>query len=91
MRSLTSFRSLPLLSSRSLPATRPLNRFQTLHHTRSVWLSRSEVLDRIDDHIRSHFPEEAEEVVEEVVRARNGIWAGLRGRKATQLLHSWLD
>jgi hypothetical protein len=39
-------------------------------------------LERIDDEVRSHFPGDPVEVVEEVVRARNGIWEGLRGRKS---------
>jgi hypothetical protein len=55
---------------------------------RPVWqarLGREEVLERMDDEVRSHFPGDPVEVVEEVVRARNGIWEGLRGRKRNLL------
>jgi hypothetical protein len=83
MRSLTPIWSLPLLPRHSLYSIRALNTVQSQSPKRRPWLGREEILKRIDDHTRSHFPGEPVEVVEEVVRARNGIWAGLRGRKTS--------
>ena len=82
-------RSLSLLSQRSFQAPRALNQTWTPLQGRRTpkWLSRAETLERIDDHIRSHFPEEPVEVVEEVVRARNEIWGGLHSRKPTEPSH----
>ena len=89
MRLPTLARSLSLLSPRSFHAPRAYYPTWTPLQARSnpKWLSRAETLERIDDHIRSHFPGDPVEVVEEVVRARNEIWGGLHSRKPTEPHH----
>ena len=91
MRTLTSISGLSLLTRRFL-GFRALHSSPIRLQTHRIWHNRTEVLERIDDHIRSHFPKDPEEVVEEIVRVRNGIWAGLRGRKSGSLSStSWTD
>ena len=45
-------------------------------------LSRELLDQKRDDHIRSHFPSLPTDVVEEVVKARNGIWGDQLGRQS---------
>ena len=91
MRALPRTWGLSLLSRRFF-AVRELQLSAAPLQNRTIWRNRTEVLERIDDHIRSHFPKDPGEVVEEVVRVRNGIWAGLRGRKSGSLSStSWTD
>jgi hypothetical protein len=63
-----------LYQSRTLPH-RPYN-------TRSLPLTREELSQKLDDQIRRRYPTIPPAVVEEVVRARRGIWGGLLGRQS---------
>lgn len=81
MTKLTPFRSLSFFTLRSFIPRHSFNPAATFQQ-RSIWLDRTQIQAKIEDDIRNRFPGEPEEVVEEVARARRGIWEGLIGRKS---------